>query len=1383
MSEKRDVVQAMLQSMSVIHEEATKLKMPQPALQDFVSRVYNLVNPVLVQMLEEDCQDQKNTQITVSMLFPLHTAIASIKALVIKKINSQSQLSSCQSLVDMETSKAKAEIGAASTMLLRAFERICARDLNREMYDQFGPAPPLVKVRTGSHVGNVPWRLYPNDLTIKPSEQQHVGFDGGWTTTIGLLKGRKTVTVSKAHGKSQNCSRETFCRHAVLLYQTLHPNLVTLVGVVFDDEDTSSAASCTIVTEPCLHETLLIHLERGCLVDLKSKQEMVKGLIQGLAYLHSQALCYGRIDPSNVVVDSAGNPQYTVFEYFECFRMSAVQPSSSSEWASPEQINGTFGSKQSLPASDLYSFGLLAALVLTSCTHARKPTTRPQLVHDLYGNDVYTRMIELCTRENPFQRPSADAVACVLLVGIDLPDTILFPRSVTELYQKLVDIEGKGTDPDAEQSRWCLIGTMEEAILEKDYHRVLAMIKNKPDDPRLLCAACHALSAMMMDKNPKVPEGIRRNHGVDILFSCMESCKDNIQVQIAGCEMIGDLEFNTYETTKRVVKLQVIEKVLTLMRKYNGNSSLQQAGSSILLNSCVLWQSPAIPKLLKTSGLEVVVSAISRHNDNSLVLIHCVQIWCLLLQFDDRFAEKIARAGGVEALIGAIPKLKNFPRFQVPAFRILFLIISSRECEYADTSGWSLCADELLSFIELRGHTVEPEHLDWLLQMLPLMLQRDEAMAENIGFFGIQVVLSVMQQHRSDCSIQREALHVLHDFLSKTDQQHGMAVAQLAGLELMVSALDQDFQDMSLYLFGCAAISMCLEQNVSDLMCIIDEGYVTILLSTMARFKYSANIHGWCCRALSTIAVHAPGVIQHLAITKENIRALNSSTMKYYAKNFPSRQDESVHFGTKLSTFVDETFGTIAVPERCEIFDYFERQETDPRILRFFAYKDSEQFRTEGRGNLEVLLESMTEHKEGTFLHAHGCNLISIMASAGEDIRNRIAKTNAVEVVLLSMRENPENQLIQQAGITTLSAFSSKDDSLLHRMVDNGGIELMISVMQSYQQVIHLQELCCYLISVLSYHEEIIERMVQANVVEVVVATMSLYSLNEKIQFQGCQALALCTISFGSEVINKIAKAGGMQVLKSAAVIHRSDQLIQKNSFTVLAEIALQGQDFLQQIYRSFGLKNVPTEEISSFQLAKVMRTQVQKKLEKNRKDVDHQSACQSPNLRQKQTSNGQNSQSSKSRVKRELNKSTNHREVQSQLTDERIEEILKSLEPERERTSKNKGEISKGQQGKKVKPSADQDISQPRVHNEKISPSDVQAVQGKKVDKACDKDFHEEEDRDMCVICLEGKSTHAYIPCGHLAVCEECKSKSSSVCPICNQESVMCTRIFRPTE
>eukprot|EP01083_Nonionella_stella_P085718 237760_1 len=51
--------------------------------------------------------------------------------------------------------------------------------------------------------------------------------------------------------------------------------------------------------------------------------------------------------------------------------------------------------------------------------------------------------------------------------------------------------------------------------------------------------------------------------------------------------------------------------------------------------------------------------------------------------------------------------------------------------------------------------------------------------------------------------------------------------------------------------------------------------------------------------------------------------------------------------------------------------------------------------------------------------------------------------------------------------------------------------------------------------------------------------------------------------------------------------------------------------------------------------------------------------------------------------------------------------------------------------------------------------------------------DFNEEEgDESVCCICLDRPKSHAFVPCGHLSVCDECATKSSLDCPICRNRA-----------
>ena len=57
-----------------------------------------------------------------------------------------------------------------------------------------------------------------------------------------------------------------------------------------------------------------------------------------------------------------------------------------------------------------------------------------------------------------------------------------------------------------------------------------------------------------------------------------------------------------------------------------------------------------------------------------------------------------------------------------------------------------------------------------------------------------------------------------------------------------------------------------------------------------------------------------------------------------------------------------------------------------------------------------------------------------------------------------------------------------------------------------------------------------------------------------------------------------------------------------------------------------------------------------------------------------------------------------------------------------------------------------------------------------------------EEDNKDVCDVCLENKKTHAFNPCGHMCVCETCANKliqSGSNCPICRADITSLLKIF----
>jgi hypothetical protein len=54
-------------------------------------------------------------------------------------------------------------------------------------------------------------------------------------------------------------------------------------------------------------------------------------------------------------------------------------------------------------------------------------------------------------------------------------------------------------------------------------------------------------------------------------------------------------------------------------------------------------------------------------------------------------------------------------------------------------------------------------------------------------------------------------------------------------------------------------------------------------------------------------------------------------------------------------------------------------------------------------------------------------------------------------------------------------------------------------------------------------------------------------------------------------------------------------------------------------------------------------------------------------------------------------------------------------------------------------------------------------------------------KNRGTCIICLERSSTYAYVPCGHLCICDHCTSFESvcDKCPICRNNSQQVMKVF----
>ena len=80
-------------------------------------------------------------------------------------------------------------------------------------------------------------------------------------------------------------------------------------------------------------------------------------------------------------------------------------------------------------------------------------------------------------------------------------------------------------------------------------------------------------------------------------------------------------------------------------------------------------------------------------------------------------------------------------------------------------------------------------------------------------------------------------------------------------------------------------------------------------------------------------------------------------------------------------------------------------------------------------------------------------------------------------------------------------------------------------------------------------------------------------------------------------------------------------------------------------------------------------------------------------------------------------------------------------------------------------------------------SDCNVKEPERKKARRSDDKEdnLSDVQESEECVVCLSSKRTHAFVPCGHMCVCNKCAdSIKNRMCPICRMVSKQIIKIFQ---
>ncbi|KAG2099656.1 kinase-like domain-containing protein [Suillus cothurnatus] len=153
------------------------------------------------------------------------------------------------------------------------------------------------------------------------------------------------IDYNRAMPKLERAMRQELC----LWFRLRHLNIVPLLGVAH------VKSPWPALVYPWMPSgTLYIYLEKQATLSASEKFGLVKGVADGLHYLHSNNVIHGDLQPANVLIDSSGNPCLTGFGLTTIVGDPELQWNSTTAafigMESDEPAQPTF-------ASDIYSFG------------------------------------------------------------------------------------------------------------------------------------------------------------------------------------------------------------------------------------------------------------------------------------------------------------------------------------------------------------------------------------------------------------------------------------------------------------------------------------------------------------------------------------------------------------------------------------------------------------------------------------------------------------------------------------------------------------------------------------------------------------------------------------------------------------------------------------------------------------------------------------------------------------------------------------------------------------------------------------------------------------------------------------------------------------------
>ena len=257
--------------------------------------------------------------------------------------------------------------------------------------------------------------LDPADLKFS---KERLGDGGQGTVWKGMWKG-KAVAIKK-------CLQPNPTDVRILQQLDCHPNIITLHGFVVDME----SMSCSIVMELVKGGSMFdfLHKQKKILTD-DQKSSWMKGIAEGMLFLHSQGLAHRDLKSGNVLLAGDDLEIAKLCDFGTARKLdhttAQTTVTGTYRWISPEVIqepDALINQK-----CDVFSYSMVLCEIVTRALPFKESKTdqlamialvngkRPTLPSSDIECPPYLRnLITACWAENPRDRPSFQEINCIL---------------------------------------------------------------------------------------------------------------------------------------------------------------------------------------------------------------------------------------------------------------------------------------------------------------------------------------------------------------------------------------------------------------------------------------------------------------------------------------------------------------------------------------------------------------------------------------------------------------------------------------------------------------------------------------------------------------------------------------------------------------------------------------------------------------------------------------------------------------------------------------------------------------------------------------------------------------------------------------------------------